>query len=45
MCIELTKQMLRNVFQFRTLQKLDLSHNSLAEVEDLLEVHCMHYLY
>ena len=33
--------MLSNVFQYDTLQKLDLSQNSLAEVEDLLQVFCI----
>ena len=30
--------MLGNVFQYDTLQKLDLSNNNLAEVENLLQV-------
>jgi len=33
--------MLSNIFQYDTLQKLDLSQNSLAEVEDLLQVLCV----
>ena len=35
---ELSKQMLSNVLQYDALQKLDLSNNSLTELENLLQV-------
>lgn len=42
--IELSKRMLSNVFQYETLQKLDLSNNSLVEVENLLQVILLYLL-
>ena len=41
MYIELTKRTLSKIFQYDTLQRLDLSQNSLAEVKDLLQVLCI----
>ena len=35
---ELSKRMLSNVLQYDALQKLDLSNNSLTELENLLQV-------